>query len=561
MILNPLFAIDFYKADHRRQYPEGTTEVYSNFTARSCKKAPEGINKGNCLVTFFGLQYFIKHVLIDMWNEHFFNKSQDEVVSDYKLVMDVCLGKDAIPVDHIKALHELGYLPLRIKALPEGSKVEIGIPMVTVVNTHPDFFWLTNYIESVMASYLWKPCTVATIANRYWEILVSFWNPCMEFSDYYDYSPYELSAHDFSFRGTVGRDDAILTGMAHLTSFRGTDSVLGVIGANEYYNFCSTQKLVAPTHPLGILNSFRPYGESVPATEHSVMCAGGKENEFETFKRLITEVYPTGIVSIVSDTWDLWKVIGVYLPLLKDEILKRDGKVVIRPDSGDPVKIICGDPDAPKDSLQYKGVVESLFDIFGGNRIKYTPLPRRDDMYEPHSDTYHNVLDSHIGVIYGDSITLTGMSTILSKLIEKYFSPSNVIFGIGSYSYQYLTRDTFGFAMKATSVVINGKRKSIFKNPITDDGGKTSAQGLLCVRDADYCAPRFKPLTTTDSWSLYHDGLYLPDYFYLYENVSEEDEKKGKLKVVFEDGELKKEWTFDEVKSRVRGYKPNKKHW
>ena len=197
-------------------------------------------------------------------------------------------------------------------------------------------------------------------------------------------------------------------------------------------------------------------GGSVPATEHSVMCMGTKDNEIGTFERLITELYPTGIVSIVSDTWDFWQVITEYLPQLKSRIVARDGKVVIRPDSGDPVKIIVGDKDAVPGSPEYKGAIECMWEVFGGTV----------------TEKGYKLLDSHIGLIYGDSITLQRQEAILGGLKEKGFASFNVVLGIGSFTYEYVTRDTYGFAMKATYGEVNGEPRNIFKDPKTDDGTK-----------------------------------------------------------------------------------------
>jgi nicotinamide phosphoribosyltransferase len=191
----------------------------------------------------------------------------------------------------------------------------------------------------------------------------------------------------------------------------------------------------------------------------------GQDDELSTFKRLITETYPKGIVSIVSDTWNFWKVINEYAPALKDEIFKRQGKVVFRPDSGDPIKIICGDSDAIAGTDKAKGAVECLWEHFGGftNAAGFKEL------------------DHHVGLIYGDSITIERADTILARLKAKGFSASNVVFGVGSYTYQYATRDTFGMAVKSTYGEVNGIGREIFKDPITDSGLKKSAKGLLKV--------------------------------------------------------------------------------
>ena len=249
---------------------------------------------------------------------------------------------------------------------------------------------------------------------------------------------------------------------------------------------------------------------SVNATEHSVMCAGTKDDEIGTFKQLMN-TYPTGILSVVSDTWDLWKVLTDYLPKLKDEVLARDGKLVIRPDSGDPVAIICGEArtlggKTPKD----KGVVELLWDVFGGivNKQGY------------------KVLDAHIGAIYGDSITTERAEQICQRLHEKGFATTNVVLGIGSFTYQFNTRDTFGFAMKATSVVVNGERREIFKDPITDDGVKKSAKGLVKVE-------------------------LIEDEYVLIDQVTEIEEQEGELQVIYEEGKFINQINLQEIRDRI----------
>ena len=489
MRINPLTAIDFYKADHRSQYPKGTSEVYSNFTPRSSRLA-KVLGDHDDKVVMFGLQYFIKHFLQEVWNENFFALDKDKVVQAYKRRMDNALGPDAIALDHIEDLHDLGYLPIRIKALPEGSRVPIGVPALTIVNTHPDFFWLTNYIESVISCYLWKPMTSATTAFEYKRLLSE---AALKTGTALDFVQFQ--AHDFSLRGLSSLQDSIVSGAAHLTSFWGTDTVPAIDMAEDYYCADVTQE---------------PVGFSVPATEHSVMCMGTEDGELETFQRLINEIYPAGIVSIVSDTWDFWQVITEYVATLKDDILAREGKVVIRPDSGDPVKIVCGDPDAPEGSPEFKGAVECLWDVFGGTV----------------TDAGYKLLDEHIGLIYGDSITLERAEAILGRLEAKGFASGNIVFGVGSYTYQYVTRDSFGFAMKATSGVVNGERRDIFKDPKTDNGTKKSAKGLLRIEE--------------------ENGSYV-----LYDQQTLEQEAQGEFEIVFEDGRLIKDQSLIEIRGRL----------
>ena len=492
--MNPLTAIDFYKADHRRQYPTGTEYVYSNFTPRSARLAPvlEGFDDR---VVFIGLQGYIKRVLIDSWNKHFFQKNKDEMIAKYKERMDNSLGVDAVPVDHLAALHDLGYLPLRIKALPEGSRVNIKVPMFTVVNTLPEFYWLTNYIETSISAEVWKPCTTATIAYEYKRLLTEY---AIKTGAPLEFVP--LQGHDFSFRGMSGRMDAAQSGIGHLSAFIGTDTVAAIDYAEDYYN------------ADGVI------GVSVPATEHSVMCMGTKQGEIETFKRLINELYPTGIVSIVSDTWDFWQVITDYTVQLKNDILSRKenslglAKVVFRPDSGDPVKVICGDPQAEPESPESKGAVECLWEIFGGTE----------------TTEGYKVLNERVGLIYGDSITLDRAKAILKGMETKGFASNNIVFGIGSYTYQHLTRDNFGFAMKATWGKVNGEARQIFKDPLTDKGEKKSAKGLIRIERSN-------------------------NGFNLFDEQTPEQEQAGELQTVFEDGKLVREISLEQIRERLSG--------
>lgn len=488
---NVLTAIDFYKAGHRNQYPDGTTEVYSNFTPRSTKHLNIELDEFDGKVVFFGLQMFIKYFLMEMFDETFFKQPLETVLKQYKRRMDTSLFTD-FDVSHIEALHKLGYLPIRIKALPEGSKVKPNVPVFTIVNTKPEFFWLTNYLETAISAEIWKKMVNATIASHYRGIFVKYakiTGAPLEFVDW--------QGHDFSFRGMSGIADGAMNNTAHLTSFTGTDTVAAIDSMEYFYNASADKEVI---------------GGSVPATEHSVMCMGGMDDERETFKRLISETYPAGIVSIVSDTWDFWNVINVTAPSLKNEIMARNGKVVFRPDSGDPVKIICGDPDAPQGSNEWKGAVRILAENFG------TTV----------TDAGYMVLDSHVGLIYGDSITPKRAKTILSNLEKMGYASCNIVFGIGSYTYNYSTRDSIGGAMKSTSGVVNGVRRSIFKNPKTDNGVKKSARGLLRVELVN--------------------GEYT-----LFDDQTEDQEKLGCLEVVFEDGKLIKEVSLAEIRKRLNG--------
>lgn len=390
--MSAILLTDGYKLDHRRQYPEGTEYVYSNWTPRSCQYFPEA-EEG---VVVFGIQYFIKEYLLDRMNKEFFNKSKNEAVAYFARRINTFLGPNQVGTKHIEDLYDLGYLPIEIKALPEGTLCPIRVPALTFINTKPEFFWLTNYFETLISTTLWLPMTSATSARLYKKELLRH----AKKTGFENQPGLDFLCHDFSMRGMAGIEASIMSGMAHMTSFTGSETIPAIQAVEEYYDADVETELVAGT---------------VPATEHSVMCAGGMEDEFETFKRLITEIYPTGIVSIVSDTWDFWKVITDYLPRLKDTILARDGRVVIRPDSGDPVKIICGDPEADPNSPEYKGAYQLLGEIFG------TAVNEKG----------YKVLDTHIGLIYGDSITLERQKQIYAQLEEKGYAATNLVLGIG----------------------------------------------------------------------------------------------------------------------------------
>lgn len=390
--MSAILLTDGYKLDHRRQYPEGTEYVYSNWTPRSCQYFPEAKDG----VVVFGIQYFIKEYLLDRMNQEFFNKPKNEAVAYFARRVNTFLGPNQVGTAHIEALHDLGYLPIEIKALPEGTLCPIKVPALTFVNTKPEFFWLTNYFETLISTTLWLPMTSATSARLYKQELLRHARK----TGFENQPGLDFLCHDFSMRGMAGIEAAVMSGLGHLTSFTGSETIPALEAAEEYYNADADSELLAGT---------------VPATEHSVMCAGGMDDEFETFKRLITEIYPTGIVSIVSDTWDFWQVITEYMPRLKDTIMARDGRVVIRPDSGDPVKIICGDPEADPGTPEFYGAYELLGNIFGTTK----------------TEKGFKVLDTHIGLIYGDSITLERQKQIYAQLEEKGYAATNLVLGIG----------------------------------------------------------------------------------------------------------------------------------
>lgn len=517
---------DVYKEFHSRAYHPDVTEVYANFTSRSGKLSNvENSDK----VAFVGLQYFIKSYLQEEWAE-FFSSDRAVAVANHKRIMSSMLGYP-VKVKYLEDLHDLGYLPLRIKALPEGTLVPYLVPPITIVNTREGFQWLTNMIETVLSCENWPIQTSATTSVAYLKVFKEF---AIKTGLPLDFVPFQ--GHDFSFRGMFGKHAAAMSGFGHLASgLVGTDTIPAVLFAEEYYGANVDNELV---------------GCSVDATEHSVTCSWIMEGEVEFFKYLMKEQSPAGILSVVSDTWDFWTLVTDYLPQLKDEIMARDGTLVIRPDSGDPVKILTGYKISPiseyselfqtqveaeedvkqngyeayrwngkyygfdgDQSIQLmfceiKGLIECLWDTFGGTT----------------TSKGFKLLDDHIGAIYGDAITLKRQRQILQRLMDKGFA-SKVVLGIGSYSYQHVTRDTHGSAVKATSVVKNGERVAIFKDPKTDTK-KKSAKGLLKIERVD------GELT-------------------LFDNVTDDEESQGLLEIVFEDGNLIKETSLSQIREVI----------
>ena len=495
---NAMLLLDGYKLGHRKQYPKGTEKVYSTWTPRGSRI--EGVSEVPC----FGIQMFVKKWLIEYFDEFFFKGDINEITSDYKRFMKAYLGEENADTSHIEALHKLGFLPLKIKALPEGTMTPLRVPMITMENTLPEFYWLTNYIETIMSSELWYTMTSTSTSMMYKKILNKYHMETVGHTNMV-----KFSAHDFSFRGQSSYESAILSGLGHLLSFVGTDTVPAILAAEKYYGADIEKELV---------------GCSVNATEHAVMEAGGKSTEYDTYHRLLTEVYPKGIVSVVSDTWDYWKVITETLLELKDVIINREGTLTVRPDSGNPKDIICGTFKGQSENrgllnAQEKGSIEVLWDTFGGTT----------------NELGYKVLDPHISLIYGEAIQPELMDDILNTLKEKGFASTNVLFGVGSYGFLsggvsggIATRDTYGFAVKATYTVIDGVEVPIFKDPKTDDGLKKSQRGMVAV------------CKNADGKITYTDGLLKTQL----DNV-----RMNLLEDVFVDGKLVREQTLAEIRA------------
>lgn len=597
MNLFAAFWSDGYKLGHPDMYADGTEVVSTNLTPRS-----DAIYRRSCTKYYDGKLVVIGHQgaiheIVENWNK-FFEMDKGIAIARFKLLCDFYLGTDSVPVERLSKLHDLGYLPLEIRTLEEGTKVGMGIPVLTIRNTVAHAFWLVNFLETIISDLTWKPSTTATIAAEYKAMLTDF--------AIRTGTPVEgvlFQAHDFSARGMSGPEDASRSGMGHISSFLGTDTLGAVLYAQEYYgagNFVAA---------------------SVPATEHAVstsnilrieeeldenVYAFVSNEQYDIYskmvvdsvdERLIAEImfmyelmlkFPTGILSYVADSFDFWALISVGLPYMKDVIMRRQtngvtpGRLVIRPDSGDPVEVICGvniidcphtveeiedGEDKAYDSIsdicdgmndgteeatcyvrssdgvimkvdvnyhyeryynswsfssysaypaeltvEQKGAVEVLMDIFG-----YTE-----------TSTGHKLMDDHIGLIYGDSITTGRCHTILQRMFDKNFASGNAVFGIGSYTYQCLTRDTFAMAVKATYTEVNGKKIPIFKDPKTDSK-KKSAKGLLFV------------------------GIDEKGDYYLLDNVTREKEQseENQLKVRFLNGSFFNQTTLDIIRSKL----------
>lgn len=476
--------VDRYKLNHAQMIDPSVTRIYSNITPRSSRLAgllPD--NDGRALIV--GQTRAVQY-LRDIWDD-FFGSSWLSLKSVLRYSIAANTAGNTSPETLLSMwenLHSKGRLPIRIKALPEGSRCPQKVPFATIINTSDDCAYLSNYLETQLTAEIWKS---VVDGSKAYEMLRFLTTAAIVTTGNANDVTYQ--AHDFSARGMSGVMDFSHTGLGHLACFTGSDTTSAIPVIQHYYKvFPGSVIATAP-----------------PATEHMVMSLGGQTNELELFRKLIKDIYPTGIVSIVSDTWDFWNMITEGAAALKEDILSREAdakgvpaKTIFRPDSSDPVKVICGDPMAPIGSPRFKGAVECLWDTFGGAV----------------SPQGYRILNPAVGLIYGDSITLERMVLIIKRLMSKGFASTNVVFGVGSFTYQYVTRDNFSIATKATwSEFSDGSTMNLIKDPKTDPG-KKSATGLLRV-DED------------------------PDAgFILRQDVSPEEEQGGALKVLMEDSDI-----------------------
>lgn len=480
---NPMLLIDYYKAVHAEMLPEKITKSVSYFTPRMSR-----ITRWDKVV-MFGLQGFIKTYLIDYFNKEFFERPFEDVITEYKRVLDYTLGEGVYGIEKIEKLHRLGYLPIEIVALPEGTRVPVHVPMFGITNTHPDFAWLPQALESLISAESWHPMIAATVGYTYREIVNRYYDLTCD-----DGLEKARALGAFDFRGEECTESAIKAGAGWCLSFLNTATVPVVPYLEQLYCCDCTKEPVA-------------FGS--PSTEHAVMCSNyavdGDEITF--LRRLLTEIYPNASVSVVLDSYDYWNVIDNILPQIKKEILNHNGCMLMRGDSGDCVEVVTK-------------TVFKLWEEFGGTI----------------NSKGYKVLNPHVKAIYGDSITVQRCEQIYNILEKNGFACSNVALGVGSFSFQCIeedgilkpfTRDTFSSCIKATYCEIDGKPYPIFKDP--KDGGFKKSQKGCCV------------VSEENGELQYKDGL----------NWEVAASDGNLLQTVFKDGVLIKEQSLSEIRNRL----------
>jgi len=449
---NLILRTDSYKATHWKQYPKNTETVYSYFESRG------GLFDE---VVFFGLQYYLKKYLEGCVVTQAHVEEADRFFSMHFGDRDLFNRSDW---EYIVNEYD-GCLPVSIKAVPEGSVIPTGNVLMTVENTDPRCYWLTNYLETLLVQ-VWYGCTVATQSRKMKQVIATY----LEVTG----TPgADLKLHDFGFRGVSSVETAGVGGAAHLVNFRGTDNLEGVVVAHDYYN----EEMA---------------GFSIPANEHSTITSWLFEED--AMENMLTQ-YPTGPVSCVSDSYNIYKACREYWgESLKQQVLERDGTLVIRPDSGDPVYVITS-------------ILHTLYEKFGG-RI---------------NEKGYRVLDDHVRIIQGDGVDLNMICKILDAVQTIGFSADNIVFGSGGGLLQKLNRDTQKFAFKCSAAKVDGAWRDVYKTPITDSG-KNSKRGQLKLvkEDGEY---RTKKL---DSFGV------------------------DQLVEVFRDGELLEDWSLSEIRKRAK---------
>jgi nicotinamide phosphoribosyltransferase len=478
---NLLLCTDIYKLGHMEQYKPGTTKIWSYLTARKDDKIP--------FTVFFGLQYYLKEYL----SLPITQENADEFFQYREMVLGMPASKDV--QDKIQNLVKLGYLPIEIKAVPEGEVMPCKQILMSITNTIDGFGWCVGFIESLILK-IWNTITVASYSRKIYLLCHKF---SSETCDNPSHIPFQI--HDFGYRGVSSEETAQLSGAAHLLNFLGTDTIPAIKFLKEYYN----------------ADIKSPIGLSVPASEHSVACSYGKEGELEFFRHML-EIYPTGIISMISDTFNLWNVLTNFVDELKETILNRDGKVVFRPDSGNPELIVCGNPNAELNSPEFKGALRLLDEKFGSTT----------------NSKGYKVLNPKIGLIYGDGFYYERLERTFAKMREIGYASSNLVIGIGGLLLQQHNRDEQGFAIKATYSENCGNQMELMKDPVTDHKKKSLCGLIKLVRMDDGDGTR--QYNTIDK-------------------VSWKEEEASYLSPVFKNGKLLREYSLKDIRTRLASYK------
>jgi len=465
---NLVLLADAYKYAHHKLYYPGTTGIYSYLESRG------GMFDET---VFFGLQYFLKEYLA---GEAFTQADLDEAEGFLLQVFGRSDVFDKSKFQYILDKYN-GKLPVKIKAVAEGTRVPVGNVLMTIENTDPECYWLTNFLETLLMQ-VWYPCTVATLSNQVKKIVTDYY---AETATDGAEAGIDFVLNDFGFRGVSSVESAKLGGAAHLLNFNGSDNLAGSAMAINYYD---AQKV---------------YGLSIPATEHSICTLLGKEGELDVFKHVL-KAFPTGIIACVSDSYNIFRACEEYWgEELKEEILKRDGTLVIRPDSGDPVMTLLE-------------IFEILFNKFG---------------YTVNSKGY-KVLPPQLRVIQGDGVNYESIKTIYAALKQACISAENLVLGMGGALLQKVDRDTQRFALKCSSAVINGTAVNVAKSPT-----EMNANGDITASFKKSKSGRLKLVKINGNFTTVTEAG----------NESFADE----LQIVFENGEIIKQLTFEEVRANL----------
>jgi len=507
---NIILLTDSYKISHWKQYPPGTDYVYSYFESRGC------VVSSWTEVTFFGLQYFLKEYLVGQVVsrekiEEAFEVSQHHFGAEFiapGLTNPGNFFRDGW--EYILTKHG-GRLPIKIKAVPEGTSVPTKTVLMTVENTDPKCFWLTNYLESLLVQ-VWYPMTVCSQSREQKKTIMKYFR---ETGCALGKPPIGVcfSLHDFGFRGVSSVESAMTGGAGHLVNFLGTDTMYAMLCAKKYYN-------------AGAGSMFEMPGFSIPASEHSTITSWGKEREVDAMRNMLTS-YPEGLVACVSDSFDIWNACenlwGKELKGLIENRPQPGGRLVVRPDSGEPKEIVLK-------------VCEILLKQFGCTT----------------TSTGHRLLPSYIRVIQGDGVSYETIPEILEILKNANIAAENVAFGSGGALLQKVHRDTFKCAFKCSEITVNGKPAPVFKDPITDPG-KASKKGRLTLQKTaqTQIPPNELYKSSAESKVAGGTGSYHKNGEFVTVADGKGDQSKDILVEVFRDGTLIKDWTFDEIRLRA----------